>query len=404
MTSPSQPYQQPQQGYPAQQPNYAPQPGYPAPPQQPYQQPAPQGYAQPQAPVQPVQQPFQHPSPDGFTAPELRNPRVAQPSLRDFMNQPAGGGNSLSFMQAGTRYTGTVIRTVTGADVDYATEMQDQTKIAKFRDGREKLIMRVPLLLDQPSAAYPDGTAVWIIKSNDRNELMRAMEAAGAQIDPELGFYRIQAGDWLSVTYTHDQPSGRGLNARKVKVVEYRVGNGVPPQMPQLAAPPQQQFAPPPQYQYQQPAPPVNPGYAPQPQQPQYAQGGYVQQPQQPAFQDPGAYQQATGQPMPPPQQYQQPQQPQGAYYDLDPRAMQQYQQPQLAPQGNGFPPIQGAPAAQPGFTPGASPTAPASPSNGQPAGTPPPDWPADVPFIKGLTPDMARTAAALRVMNQQPQ
>lgn len=396
----SQPYQ-PQQGYPAQQPNYAPQPGYPAQPQQPYQQPAPQGYAQPQAPVQP----FQHPSPDGFTAPELRNPPVAPPSLRDFMNQPAGGGNSLSFMQAGTRYTGTVIRTVTGADVDYATEMQDQTKIAKFRDGREKLIMRVPLLLDQPSAAYPDGTAVWIIKSNDRNELMRAMEAAGAQIDPELGFYRIQAGDWLSVTYTHDQPSGRGLNARKVKVVEYRVGNGVPPQMPQFAAPPQPQFTPqqpqwqaPPQQQFQAPpqqqqqqfqAPPQQgyQQYGPQPTM-QMAPPPPVQyqQPQQPAFQDPGAaYQQATGQPMPPPQQYQQP-----------------------VPQGGGFPPTQGAPAAQPGFTPGAQPTAPASPSNGQAGvqqpGTPPPDWPADVPFIQGLTPDMARTAAALRVMNQQPQ
>jgi hypothetical protein len=366
-------------------------------PYQPYQQPAPQGYAPPQAPVQP----FPHPSPEQVRA-ELRTPPVAPPTLREFMNQPAGGGNSLSFMQAGTRYSGTVIRTVTTADVDFATEMQDQTKVAKFRDGREKLILKVPLLLDAPSAAYPDGTAIWILKSNDRNELMRAMEAAGAQIDPELGFYRIQAGDWLSVTYTHDQPSGRGLNPRKVKAVEYRVGNGMPPQMPQYQPDqqfqqdpygqqylaPQQQFQPP-QQGYQQ--------YGPQPTMQMAQPAPY----QQPAFQDPAAaYQQATGQPMqPPPQQYQQaPPQP-GQYPPPETPSgypVQQYQQ--APPQGNGFPPTQGAPAAPPGYTPGAQPTGSASPSNG----SPPPNWPADVPFIEGLTPEMARTVRDMRVGGQQ--
>jgi hypothetical protein len=366
-----------QPGYPAQQPNYASQPGYPTQPAPgtSYAPPPQQGYYQ--------QQPFQHPSPDGFTAPELRNPPVAPPSLREFMNQPAGGGNSLSFMQVGTRYTGTVIRTVTGADVDYAKEMQDQTKVARFNDGREKLILKVPLLLDAPSAAYPDGTAVWILKSNDRNELMRAMEAAGAQTDPELGFFRPQAGDWLSVTYTHDQPSRSGLNPRKVKAVEYRIGNGTPPQMPQYQPDqyvqqfaPQQQFQPP-QQGYQQYGPqPTMQMAPPAPPQPQYQQQAPPQQYQQPAFQDPAlAYQQATGQPMqPPPQQY----------------------QPQV-------PPTQGAAVAPSGYTPGAPLTAPASPSNPVP-GSPPPGWPADVPFIEGLTPDMARTVRDMRVGGGQPQ
>jgi hypothetical protein len=372
----SQPYQ-PQQGYPAQQPNYASQPGYPAPPAAGTSYtPPPQTYQQPAPPQQPSQP-------------------VAPPSLREFMNQPAGGGNSLSFMQIGTRYTGTVIRTVTGADVDYAKEMQDQTKIAKFNDGREKLILKVPLLLDAPSAAYPDGTAIWILKSNDRNELMRAMEAAGAQTDPELGFFRPQAGDWLSVTYTHDQPSGRGLNPRKVKVVEYRVGNGVPPQMPQYQ--PGQQFQQDqygqqylaPQQGYQQYGPqPTMQMAPPAPPQPQYQPPVLPNYNPQPSFagQDPAlAYQQATGQPMqPPPQQYQQAPPP------------QQYQQAQV-------PPTQGAPGAQPGFTPGAQPTGYASPSNGVPDG-PPPDWPADVPWIKGLTPEMARTVQAMHVGGQVQQ
>jgi hypothetical protein len=397
---PSQPYQ-PQQGYPAQQPSYASQPGYPAQPQ--YQQPVQQGGFPPGT--------FQQPPP---AQPVQPGPAVAPPSLREFMNQPAGGGNSLSFMQVGTRYSGTVIRTVTGADVDFAYDMQDRTKISKFNDGREKLILKVPILLDQPNAQYPDGTAIWVLKSNDRNELMRAMEAAGAQSDPELGFFRPQAGDWLSVTYTHDQPSRNGMNPRKVKAVEYRVGNGVPPQMPQAQVPQPVQYAQP-QQQVWNPQVPGNTAW----QQPQYQQNPVATpQPQPPQWAHEQLYQQANGwapsnapmaaaglaapqyrvgdgphldAPAPQPPQFD-PAQAQ--------QFQQQYQQPSFPqPQGGGFPPTQGAPAAQPGSTPGAPPTGPASPSN-----VPPPDWPADVPFVQGLTPAMARTAQALRVMNQQPQ
>lgn len=369
MTTPQQPYYP--QGYPGQdpyaQPQQAPQygqPGYPAPGAPPQEQP-PQ-YYQPQQPA---------PGTSYMPPPQQVPPPPVQagppPSLKDWMTQPAGGGNSLSFMQIGTSYSGTILRTVTSADIEVATEMQDRTKIAKYNDGRQKLIMKVPVLLDAPTAQYPDGSVTWVVKSNDRNELLRAMEAAGAQVDPELGFYRIGAGDHISITYTHDQPSRNGMNPRKVKRVEYAVGNGVPPELPQA--------------QLQ--------GIA-------TAASGYGQPPQQPAYQqapqpDPNlAYQQATGQPVPQPVVPVTPQQP----FQPQPGVAYQYQEPpQFAP----APPTQPAAGATPGLPPGAQPTAPASPSN---PGGPGPDWPADVKFIPGLTPAQARTAQQFNLGLGQPQ
>lgn len=418
MTYPQQPYGQPPQyadpyGQPAQpgyQPQYAPppQPGYA--PGTAYQPPQ---YGQPGQAMAPYGQP---------PVPQQPPPEAMRASVQDFMDQPAtGGGPSLSFSTPGTRYTGTVVRNVGDPDIQPATDMRTG-EIAKYTDGRVKYVMKVPLVM-QPSAQYPEGIGVWYVKGNDRQELTRAMEAAGCEKDPETGqLYPPRGGDVIDITFTHEQQGRRGMNPTKIKHVTYTRGNGQPPQMPgavqgqvidsQYAqqqslqavaqgqsgfpAPPQQPvnaqvYGQPAQVQAQPPGPaPQQQVYAqqPNPYQPAPAQYAAPSAPPmtQPAYQPPqvdpaAAYAQATGQPMPP---------------QAPPQFAQQYpgQPPQSAgwaasgqaPQG--FPTA--APAA-PGSMPGAQPTAPAFPSS---PGQPPADWPADVPFIPGLTPDMARIAA----------
>ncbi len=396
MSYPQQPYQtapQQQQGY-QQQNGYGGQPGYgqqpPYPPQPGYQQPYPPNpQYQPPPPPQPQQgfmpqngyggQPGYEQYRQGPPGPP---PEQVRGTLQGFMDQPSGGNNSLAFMTLGTRYVGTVIRSVTDADVSPQTDMLTGA-VGTYSDGRVKLVMKIPLLV-QPSAQFPDGTATWYVKGHDRDELTRAMEAAGVEADPATGrLYPPRAGDMIDVTYVSDRPGKRGMNPTKVKRVVYAKGNGIAPQVPQ-------------QVQAQQP---VQPAYNPQAQQP-------VQHPGQPQYQDafaayaaqqqaqyaPGAqnqgmnpyqnttvaphqfpdqaqvYQQATGQQMPPQQQF----------------APQQAQQ---------FPPQPGpvAQTAPPQFTNGAAPTGPAFPSN-----EPPPDWPQGVPFIPGLTPAQAAVAATM--------
>jgi len=389
----------PQQGYPAQpptgyaqqeaygQPQQGPvqQPGYPVQQQysqqvQPYQQQPPQqyqGWAQPPANGQP-----------GYTFPQQQPEPLPHAGLSEFYEQPAsGGGPPLKFDHPGDRYVGVVIRSIGDPDVTPVTNLRTG-EVSKHPDGRLKYVMKIPLLIT-PSPSFPESTGVWYAKGNDRPELTRAMEAAGVETDPKTGRpYPPRAGDVIDITFTHEQPNGRGMNPTKVKRVVYTKGNGEPPQMPNAPVvqgqvvqsqytPQSTQYTPQvqPQQNYQvQYQPQQQPGYQPPP---SSASPFQTAPPQQ--YQPQQAYQQATGQPMPPQQQY----------------------QPQQAP----FP-TPGAPAAPQGFTPGAQPTAPASPSNGQPLapdGTP---WPADVPFIQGLTPDMARIAATMHhpAANGQPQ
>jgi hypothetical protein len=350
--------QQYQQGYPGAQayapppqaPQYAP-PGYPAP-----------GYAPPYQPPQPP-------------------PDLPRGTVSDFYDQPgAGGGPGLKFEHPGQRYVGVVARNVTNADIHPQTKMRPrpgEDPVDRHPDGRVKQQMWIPLLV-APSAQFPQGEATWYVKSNERTELHRAMEAAGAPIDPDTGrLLPPRAGDTIDVAYAFDKPGRPGMNATKVKQVTYTVGNGTlppPEQVPQLAYAQQ----PAPQYQPQQ--------YAQLPQPPQLPQGAYYDPSQAPAQ----AYQQATGQPMPP--QYAQqgaPPPPQGPYgqpnADWNPYAQ--------------APPTQAAPAvsAQPPVT--AAGMVSASPSS---AGAPPAEWPADVPFIPGLTVDQARTAQAFKLAQGQ--
>lgn len=381
MTYPQPPYGQQPQGYPGQQaPNYAPQPGYPAPGTA-YAPPPVQYPPQGQPPYPPQGQPPQ---------PEVRG------TLKDFMDQPStGGGPSLSFPHPGTSYTGTVVRNVTDADIQAQTDMLTGA-VATYNDRRPKLVMKVPLLLHTPHPAYPEGIGVWYVKGSDRAELARAMEAAGAEPGAP------QAGDVITITYTHDQPGRRGMNPTKIKRVDYLKGNGVPPQLPQQSQAYGQAPAPQAQLQgvytnQQYPAPVQGPASLPayggvpntpqgygQPQPPQFPQG-YPQQLQVQQYQgsngNPVIPQ--IGQPVPP----------------TAPAAAAPYatSAPPMTP------PAPGYAQASPGFTPAgaalppstAQPTAPASPSSAAPGG-PPPNWPADVPFIPGLTPEQARIAATM--------
>jgi hypothetical protein len=321
-------------------------------------------------------------------------------TLNDFMTQPASaGGKSLSFNVVGTRYVGTVVRNVTDADIERATEVRGGG-LATHPDGRPKVVMKVPLLM-QPSAEFPTGVGVWYVKGNERSELLRAMEAAGAEPGPPRG------GDIIDITYTHDEPSRAGMSPRKVKRVVYTKGNGVAPELPQA-----QQAAPP---AYGQPTYGQQPAYGQQPQmqmappappQPQYQQQVPVAQGYAPSgLPDPNlAYQQATGQQMPPQAQFQQPQYagtipPEYSNGYGQPQAQQPPQDLQSAynPMLQGVqvvPPTPGAAPAAPAYTNGAPPTVAASPSSAP--GGPPPGWPADVPFIPGLTPDQARVAATM--------
>lgn len=370
-----------QPGYPEQQPGYAPQYG---------QQPPPQGYAQQFAPAtgqggvpavyqpQPPQQ-YQPGTSAGYPNQQVQVPQPPMPAvtLEDFYDQPASGGQALSFEHPGTSYTGVVVRSVTKADISPQTNLRTG-EIARYNDGRVKLVMKIPLQLTVPHPAYPEGTGVLYLKGSDRGELVRAMEAAGIQVDPATGnMPSPRAGDMMTVTYTHDQPMGRGMNPMKVKRIEYSAGNGIAPSPVQTVqatvvqsqyAQPQQAYqvpAAPQQYQVQQPPLQYQLPQAP-PQQPQYAQPPAMQM-QVPQVDPAAAYAAATGMP----------------YMQMQPTPGTQYQPP---PQQ--FPTA--APAA-PGSTPGAPATVPASPSN------PPADWPSGVPFIPGMTPDMAAIAAQLQ-------
>lgn len=373
MTYPNSP-----QGYPAQPDPYQPygqpppQPGYPAPGPQ-YPQP---GYGQPQ-----------YPQPGyGQVPPPPPPPPPVTATLEDFWDQPASsGGKSLSFNRVGQRYVGTVVRNVGKADLEYATEVgKGPNVIARHPDGREKLILKIPLLLHEPNPEYPSGVGVWYVKANERNELTRAMEAAGAD------YQAPRAGDVIEIVFTHEEPQRQGMSNKKVKRVTYTVGNGQAPALPgapQAAPAPMPGYGPPPGA----PAPAPMPAYQAQtygaqtysmPQPQPYQQPGYEQLAQAYAQSPYGAVPTAAGVPIP------------GA--------------PAPAPQG--YP--QNYPQGYPQVPPTPAPAAPATPSSGpaQPAGAPspseqpPPGWPADVPFMPGLSPDQARTAHAMKIaMGQQP-
>ena len=286
----------PQNGYPAPQPQPQYQP--PAQPQQPQYPPAPpQGYAPPPMgyPAQqyPAQQPGYPMQPQGYPMPQPPV-QLATGSLDAFYNQPSVGGGAALKFEVGVSHVGVVSRDVTGADVQQQTNPQNGQP-AYFKDGRPKFVMKVPLQV-QPTQERPDGLAQWYVAGAARDELARAMKAAGAPEGPP------EAGAVIQITCTGTRPSGAGMNPSKVYQVVYQRPNepagmmtaasyGVPTaleQPPVQAAPAPQQFqAPqqpmpqPPAPQYQGPAPAQQFQAPPVPQQ-AAPQGAPAQAPAQP--------------------------------------------------------------------------------------------------------------------------
>lgn len=277
-----------QQYAPAQVPQGYAQPGYPPAPAQ-YQAPA-------QAPFQqqfPQQMPQQFPQ--GYGQPQPPQQPLAQGSLDDFYSQPtSGGGPGISWSDKagnkkpiGTTYVGVVARDVTHGDVQQQTNPQGMPQF--FRDGRPKFQMKVPLKSVlwgdqqhqlQPSPEFPEGEAAWYVRGQARDELTRAMAAAGCSGSP-------REGATVQVTLINRRASTAGFQPANIVQVIYTPGpNDRPGQQP-TQAPAEQAQAP-----AQNAEPPVSATVAAHPAQPvpgpqlalaQQQVQAYAQQPQQPA-------------------------------------------------------------------------------------------------------------------------
>lgn len=195
---------------------YPPQAPYPAQPGQPGQgyPPQQQGYGYP------LQQGQGYPPQTPYPPQQPQQPQGAPPvnaSLSDFYQQPSGaGGPALKFTTPGQSYTGIVARPITDGDVQHQTNPADG-RPAFFRDGRPKLVMLVPLLVQHPD--FPEGRAAWYVRGQARDELARAMAEAGA---PEGA---PEPGAAIGITYTGDRPIP-GLNPQKQYQVAYRRPEG----------------------------------------------------------------------------------------------------------------------------------------------------------------------------------
>lgn len=235
---------------------------YPAPPAYPPGYPPQQVQpTQPQYPTYPPQQvapqfPGYPPQQQAPAAP------LAAGTLDEYYGQPsAGGGPSLSWKDKpiGTQYAGIVARDVTNADVQQQTDFQTKQPLF-YRDGRPKFAMKVPLKV-HVTQEHPDGEAVWFVKGQARDELVRAMAEAGVSGAPK-------AGDGIVITLVQRKASGQGLNPTNVFQVQYhpaQQGQPGPEAASPAPVPPQPAAAPPapapaaPQPEAQAPAAPPPP-------------------------------------------------------------------------------------------------------------------------------------------------
>lgn len=84
----------------------------------------------------------------------------------------------------GTEYFGIVARDVVDSDVVLDTGPRDRTKVASYKDGRPKLIMKVPLLV-------PSGVSQWYVKGRVRDQLVQAMHASGHPVGAPRGGWGV---------------------------------------------------------------------------------------------------------------------------------------------------------------------------------------------------------------------
>lgn len=252
------------------QPQYAPPQGYAPPaPQQPYQpeQPyvppqqtyPPQGYGQ-QAPQQPY-------GPQGYapSAPQGYGPPPQQPlaagTLDQFWSQPsAGGGAALKFEQIGAQHVGRVTRPIQDSDIQQQTVVGSNAP-AFYKDGRPKFVMKVPLAV-APSPTHPDGLAQWFCSGQARDELVRAMNEAGAPTGPP------EAGAVVSITWVGERSAGVGMNKAKVYQVHYQRPDGAdrpaaPAPQPPVPSQADQHWQDSPDWNTSAPQPPAQPPAAP---------------------------------------------------------------------------------------------------------------------------------------------
>lgn len=205
----------------AQQQAQAPQPQAPHPAQawaQQFQQAPqmPQGYAQPQAPAQPL----------------------ANASLEDFFSQPsAGWGPAWSFKDkpVGHTFVGIVARQVTNGDISQQTQPGSNAPMF-YKDGRPKLVMKVAMTV-QPDGLYTEGKAQWFVQGQARDELSRAMAEVGAPTGPP------EVGAVISVALSGKTDNSFGTKTNQF-TVKYQRPEGAAPAAPAPAAAPEAPAAP----------------------------------------------------------------------------------------------------------------------------------------------------------------
>jgi hypothetical protein len=223
-------------------------------PQQPQYAPPPQqSYPQPQYPTYP-QQPYGAPQP-AFYGPPPPPPPVG--TLDDFFDQPTTGSKAWIFKDRpiGTRYAGIVARAVTKGDIRAQTDQQGNP--ARFRDGRPKFVMVVPMLVPV-TQEFSEGQASWWVKGQARDELVRAMAEAGAPAGPP------EAGAAISVTLVGMRPIP-GFNPAFQYRITYQRPQGAVAQQ-SWVDPGQPQVAPPATWMNGQPIdPPTTLAYGPPP-------------------------------------------------------------------------------------------------------------------------------------------
>jgi hypothetical protein len=228
---------QPQQGYPGQPP--APGYGYPQqgpppgqypqqggyPPQGPPQQGYPgQGYPQQGPP------PGQYPQQGGYPQQQDQTQQapLAPGSLAAFYTQPAvGGGAALKIKNVGEWAVGVVNRQLGDADTQQQTGVGQNANVPQtFRDGRPKMILKVPLNVPK-SADHQDGVAKWWCGPGARDQLNAAIGRTGQPMrtvqtpNGPVQFHVPEPGAFVVVKLAGKRSSGPGMNDANVWEVSY---------------------------------------------------------------------------------------------------------------------------------------------------------------------------------------
>lgn len=279
--------------------------GYP--PQQQYPPAPPMGYPNaPQFPQAPPQQ-FGYPQQQPQAAPTPPPAPVVSGTIDQFYSQPsAAGGPGISWKDKpiGATYAGIIAGE---CKVQQDTDFDSGQPLFQKDQVTPKFVMLVPLRSVQsnmPTPEFPDGEAVFYVRGQARDELVRAMSEAGCSGAP-------QQGATFQVTLTQRKPNRKG-NPSNIVQIKYLPPNGVAHQAPETQ---QEHHAAAVSEQEHHAAAVSEPQHAPAPPAPEQPQHWAQPTPDQAQFQQ-----------VPQPAQFQQVPQP-----VAQPQAPQQFQQP--APQ-----------------------------------------------------------------------